>query len=227
MGNIRCKGCKELILADQNKCPLCGKSTRSLLEWFSEIFIEAFKFFSYFFVIFVIFVVFAYFWSRSDSYKEYKQKTEVVYQPSASIPAKIDAPVWKTKKEFMKDAEIYCRYDHTKRGVLDSRMYEYCLSTQREWTDKILHLNSTHKEGSYVDYAYPYCYADGTKRGISNPTLVLFCLELEVDAVEDILYYSNKFGRDRVFNIVNRSMSEKPSWNSARYKVKDLLNPGP
>lgn len=28
VGNIRCKGCKELILADQKKCPLCGVSIK-------------------------------------------------------------------------------------------------------------------------------------------------------------------------------------------------------
>lgn len=32
VGNIRCKGCKELILAGQKKCPLCGVSTKRFNE---------------------------------------------------------------------------------------------------------------------------------------------------------------------------------------------------
>lgn len=62
MGNIRCKGCKELILDNQKRCPLCGfpikSSVNFIFSQLSELIVWAFKFvFSVFILVCAAFFV--------------------------------------------------------------------------------------------------------------------------------------------------------------------------
>ncbi|MNF58295.1 hypothetical protein D3C84_398470 [compost metagenome] len=87
MGNIRCKGCKALILGDSKKCPLCGASTKSLFDLMSQIFSEIFKFLGWFFIILVVFCVIAFFWSKDKSDQPAKNQSEAAYRSQESTTA--------------------------------------------------------------------------------------------------------------------------------------------
>lgn len=227
-------------MADQNKCPLCGRSTRSLLEWVSKIFIEIFKFFGYFVAVLVVFVVFFYFWSKSDSHKGYKQKSEVSYiYPKQALPSNtientmLYSPDSFKAEEFRSFSEKICIAENTRKDGFDSRFYAVCYKSMLRSIEIIVALNSKHHEGLYITNAYPFCakWSLDTSAGMKEPrntpnaNYMKFCLEQEIDVLTEMQKYYHKYDGHKVAKIIDMNIEKNGSLRPALKYLRDAFGP--
>lgn len=134
-------------------------------------------------------------------------------------------PELKTRAEYYSDSQQICAKNWTKRGELDSRMYNHCLSSQMDGYDKLRNLHGHADETFYSQTSFPYCRDEWTKRGIADTRMMAHCLEQEVEGIRDVMYYREQFGTDAVNFIVGEALNTFNSWRMAAYKVKQRFDP--
>ncbi|MBL4797196.1 MAG: DUF4124 domain-containing protein [Oleispira sp.] len=129
----------------------------------------------------------------------------------------------KSSSGYDKDSKVLCSKQWTKRGVLDSNMYRYCIKGHSDSYYELRDLDrSVNEQPFYVDYAYPYCSKRWTKRGVVDVTMLLHCLNQEVEGVEDVNFYRKKYG-SVTSSVINRAMGRYGSWNMVAYTIKQSL----
>lgn len=130
----------------------------------------------------------------------------------------------KSKEEFMNDSSQICDSQWRKRGVLNGRMYAYCMGEKVEKYKEIKYLKPV-ADKDFSETAYPYCYDKWTKRGLSDTNMISYCLKNEIEGIKDIRYYYETYDNNEVRRIVNTYMSRNGSWNFTAYMVKKRFEP--
>ena len=128
----------------------------------------------------------------------------------------------KTAAEFQSDRDKICSSEWTKRGVLDRRMYDYCIVGQTEayFDLVVLHSQLSKIASNYSTVSYPYCEKNWTSRGVSDAKMMLYCLNQEMEGMKDVAYYAQQHGQEAVFRVAYQAIETYGSWNMAAYEVK-------
>ena len=153
-----------------------------------------------------------------------KSKISKARSSSSPYPSVAQAtpelPILKSKERFQEDSKQICYEKWTKRGELDSRMYNHCMETQMDGYSELLKLQQYSEQSFYSGTSFPYCQKKWTKRSISDARMMAHCLQQEVEGIKDVMYYREQYGEERVNQIARSALSQFHSWNMAAYKVK-------
>lgn len=122
------------------------------------------------------------------------------------------------------DAETICTDTWTKRGVLDKRMYDHCMSGQREAMKNLEFLISENSTSRYYDISLLHCKSKWTDRSVVNPRMMNHCLEQEIEGWKDIEYYKTIYDRGRIEALAHEGMLRYRSWNMAAYHMKKIID---
>ena len=95
----------------------------------------------------------------------------------------------------------HCREKWTKRGVLDSRMYNYCMGRQLEGYADLKNLISKYSHQKWIQDAVNHSFNKWTNRSVTQWHMVHHELEKITEAHEDILYEM-----------------KQPNWNRSRFE---------
>nr|WP_067285780.1 hypothetical protein [Marinobacterium profundum] len=121
-------------------------------------------------------------------------------------------------------AKQICTDDWTKRGVLDTRMYNHCLEQQIEAMRDLEYLIAENNTSRYYTLSLFHCRREWTDHGIVNPRMVRHCLEQEVEAWKDIDYYKTIYDRELIEELAHQGMMRYRSWRMAAYHMKAALD---
>ena len=94
----------------------------------------------------------------------------------------------------------HCKEQWTKRGVLDNRMYEYCMKKQFEGYANLKILISKYSQQKWLQAAVDHSVGKWTKRSVTQWNMVHYELNKITEAHEDIIYDM-----------------KQPGWNKSRF----------
>ena len=129
----------------------------------------------------------------------------------------------KNESDVLNDSKSICTDQWTKRGVLDDRMFNYCMRVKQEGFNKFLEINKYKNQSFYSDIAYPYCAGQWVKRGVFDAEMMSFCLNQEIEGVKDVIFYRKEYGDEIINPIVEDALSRFKSWNMASYLIKQKI----
>lgn len=142
--------------------------------------------------------------------------------------AYFDTPDAKPEQQFMEDAKAICRYESSKRGVLNKDSFDYCIEKQNEAYEEIKWANETlGQKEFYSTFIYPYCYQNGTRREASDSSSIAYCIREEIDAFETVAYFAEKYDIQKVMDIATAQMVKFGSWRMAVYELRRAFEPRP
>lgn len=95
----------------------------------------------------------------------------------------------------------FCKEEWSKRGILDTNMYNYCMNLQHEGYLNFVDLARKYSNQPWIQTAIDYSLQEWTKRGVRQDQMVHFSLDRITDGYEDLVY-----------------LSKRPGWNGAKYK---------
>lgn len=81
-----------------------------------------------------------------------------------------------------------CKNDHTKRGVLDKEMYEYCMEREHEAYLNFISKANQYKENNWIQSAIDFVIEKNTKRGVRDDSQVNYRLDSITEGFENIKY---------------------------------------
>jgi len=93
----------------------------------------------------------------------------------------------------------YCQDEWSKRGVLDQRMYNFCMSKEAEGYQKLVVLVNKYRNIPWLQTAINYSVSEWTKKGSRQDSMVYFTLNKIIDGWEELNYQSKQpnFNRQR------------------------------
>lgn len=143
---------------------------------------------------------------------------------STSVVATANANQLKSDEEYKADSDVLCKEQWTKRGELNSRMYQYCMSKKMDGLAELKHLHKTYNsQRFYSDIAYPHCVDKWTQRDIADASMLSYCLTQEVEGYKDYEYYRGKFSALEVDAISKNAIQRFGSWRMVSYKLKESI----
>ncbi len=90
---------------------------------------------------------------------------------------------------YREHAEKNCKPQWTKAGVLDQRMFEYCVNTALEASKEIDFLSATlGKETWFKKFSQPLCTSKWTKAGVKDLGMIAYCFKQEREAVDQLRF---------------------------------------
>jgi hypothetical protein len=129
----------------------------------------------------------------------------------------------KSKAEYSSDSQRICKDKWTKRGELDSRMFDYCMKQKAEAYEQLRSLQKYSNQRFYSEVAFPYCNSEWTKRGVTDTRMLVYCLENEIEGIKDVEYFRKQYGDDKVNRIVAEALSRYGSWRMVAYSLRKEL----
>jgi hypothetical protein len=130
----------------------------------------------------------------------------------------------KSRADYSSDSQGICKEKWTKRGVLDSRMFNYCMRQQSEAYEDLRSLQKKYStQKFYSEVAFPYCDSQWTKRGITDTRMLVYCLEHEVEGMKDVDNFRKQYGHERVNRIVADALGRYGSWKMVAYSLNREL----
>ena len=95
-------------------------------------------------------------------------------------------------------ADQHCRAEHTKLGVLQQDMYDYCVKQDLEGEKQIEFFQTQYSSNSWFkDFSYPACDRKWTKQGVKQLEMIAYCLKQEKDGIDELTYTSKQSGYDK------------------------------
>ncbi|MBL4851899.1 MAG: hypothetical protein JKY90_06425 [Gammaproteobacteria bacterium] len=157
----------------------------------------------------------------SYSHPKCSGDTKVAVSTRKSLDGSLQS--FKSKTEFQEDSRVLCKKQWTKRGKLDSRMYQYCIRQQKEAYSDLVSLDRYADQQFYSSISFPHCTKKWTKQSVSDARMLAYCLNQEVEGEKDIAYIRKKYGSKQVDGIVIEALRKFGSMNMAAYKVKQYF----
>lgn len=116
----------------------------------------------------------------------------------------IGSNVWAVNlpSEASGNAAAHCKEEWTKRGVLDTNMYNYCMNQEHEGYLNLVSLARKYSNQSWIQNALNYSIKEWTNRGVRQDRMVHYELNKITEGYEDLVY-----------------MSKQPGWNQRKYQA--------
>lgn len=143
-----------------------------------------------------------------------------VADPPPAAPPVVDArppsaaEILLAKAEYQYDADqvaAACREEWTKRGELNTEMFESCQKRQREGYDKIAPAVGEHPDWDWVPDELPKIWKHWTKRKSTNYEMVASTLAEEIDNYLTYQYESNQPSGDKAK--LKRCLAQRRQWS--------------
>jgi RNA polymerase subunit RPABC4/transcription elongation factor Spt4 len=239
MTMVRCKECGAIISDKAKSCPVCGDPKKDYIG-------AAF----YIGLLVLIFLGVksciggsldrAEKLRSSEQYQAPKERSSLV--ASGKTPSVISD--WKKNPAQPKDLNAQELKEYGKdvcneavSEKLISDFYEGCYKNIIE-SIKIIENSNLDNKGDvyYTNYIYPACYYTGRQRiksnghAVVNANAVRGCLHIESLHLKFINAYADKFGEDKVYDLVKSQKSAieaRGSWFPAYKKLGDVFGPVP
>ncbi len=109
--------------------------------------------------------------------------TFIVFFPISSFSTGFSFPNFDVKQP-----DKLCKDEWTKRGVLDERMYNYCMNQAEEGYKKALNIYNEFKTEEWIDDVVKHSYDQWTKRGNTNYRMFAYRMNLEKEGFLDLEY---------------------------------------
>ena len=93
--------------------------------------------------------------------------------------------------------EQHCRDTWTKVGVLNKRMFDYCINLDSEGYDELVLLANTYKNLWWIEPAIGDAATYWTKRGSRQDRMVAYEVRNQVDSFREILFQSKQVSFDK------------------------------
>ena len=114
--------------------------------------------------------------------------------------------------------DAFCKEEWTKRGVLDTSMYNYCVYQEYESVKNIIYAKRKYKDLDWFSVAEQSLKKKWTKKGIINYSVLDYSLRQEVDAYLDIEYEldNEELVELRVEKCLKKYSDEYLNWTMTR-----------
>jgi uncharacterized protein YecT (DUF1311 family) len=118
--------------------------------------------------------------------------------------------------------EQFCTEEWTKRGVLDSRMFDACMRDQAEGDKTLARLAAKYSSLPWMQQVIDEAIEHWTKRGMRNEQIVAFVVSQQIDAYLDIVYLSEHdgFHSDAMAGCSAKWTKQAPNWGMIIYCYK-------
>jgi hypothetical protein len=116
-----------------------------------------------------------------------------------------------------------CSEKWTKRGELDSKMFDYCMEQQTEGFEDTLQLYSKYKKINDIDAIVAFAAEKWLKRSDYQYEMVAFEIKKQTDAILDLAYdlKAGKYSEAEVGPCVQKWVdSNEPQWDMVVYCLK-------
>jgi hypothetical protein len=127
--------------------------------------------------------------------------------------------------DVLEDAQIHCKNESTKRGVLDQKMYDYLFKLELEGYDNLVIIEKKYKEYQWLFDLKKNIITKWTKAGITQWRMVYFNLNDEIDAYHDLDYglKHSEFDKAKYDLIFKKYIITFPDsyWTMIRYQLKN------
>jgi TPR repeat protein len=115
-----------------------------------------------------------------------------------------------------------CNEKWTKRGVLDSNMFNYCMSEQADGDRTLAHLVAQYSSVSWMQQVIDAAVEKWTKRGMREENMVAYETSQQIDAYLNVEYASHRSGfqSDTLQWCYAKWEGKAPNWVMAEYCYK-------
>ena len=124
-------------------------------------------------------------------------------------------------QKVLTDCDSHCKKEWTKRGVLDEKMYNYCIGQEKEGYDKMRELEQKYSSFTWVEKLKNDIIKQWTEAGVTQWRMVGAILEKEIDAYLDIDYglKNGEFKKDVYNACYSEWIEASPAsvWSMTRY----------
>ena len=131
-------------------------------------------------------------------------------------------------QKVLTDCDSHCKKEWTKRGVLNERLYNYCIEREKAGYDKMRELEQKYTSFTWVEKLKNDIITYWTKAGVTEWQMVGFSLEKEIDAYLDIDYglKNGEFKKDDYNACFSKWKEARPEsvWTMTRYCLKNPRN---
>jgi len=94
-------------------------------------------------------------------------------------------------------SEEFCAKEWTKRGQLDTSMYQFCLREEAEGYEELASLARKYNDQPWMQAALKFSLEKWTKRGVRQDSMVAFTFKQIAEGWEDLAYESKQSGFDK------------------------------
>jgi hypothetical protein len=128
-------------------------------------------------------------------------------------------------QKVLADFDAHCKKEWTKRGVLDKRMYDYCVKQEKEGYDKMKYLEEKYKKYSWLQDLKSSIITEWTNAGVTRWRMVGYTLEKEIDAYLDIQYglTHSEFSKSKYESCYSKWKKSRPDcyWSMTLHCLKN------
>ena len=125
-------------------------------------------------------------WKATDDYEKFINSSGINASNRSSVQA-TNVP-----SRASGNYEAFCREDNTKRGILDTGQYQYCLGLNNEGYDKLEEIAFKYSSTVWIKAAIDYSVAEWTKNGSRQDRMVAYALGRIIDGFENLVYESKQ-----------------------------------
>jgi hypothetical protein len=103
--------------------------------------------------------------------------------------------------------QAHCRDDNTKRGVLDTDLYNYCLNVEHQGYLNLAAEYAKYQSRQWAPAVLKAAIEAWTKRGVRQDSMVAYEFHNQTDAFEDIQYawnHDGETGQEKINKCGNR-----------------------
>jgi hypothetical protein len=122
-----------------------------------------------------------------------------------------------------------CREQWTKRGVLDDRMYTYCVNQEHEGYLRLLDQTSQHGDLPSLQGAVNSAVNEWTKRGMRSDRMVAYEIDKQIDGFLDMKYSEKQpdFNKSVAVQCISQWTKDFQHWSMIKFCYDQQVKPLP